>query len=419
MNDDNFQSSLLPNFFTDPNVRFPAWPQLVPDLRIFQMPHGLGFQFRGAASVFMIRGRNSEEALTFLLPRLDGTRTLADLLDQRPADLSQPTILQGLKLLHMKGALIDARPRGSSDGDDLEAPSVAGISRSDATMGRQLLFWGRKLTQTGYLASASDVQERLSNATVVLIGTGLFGVVTYDLLRRSGCLKLNVVPWDDDGFLTESLSDSHYAHPEPLRMLTSSISTTISSVAELAEHADLVLLATRNAPAALMRSLNRICLDSNCPYVRANEDGVDFELGPYVLPYRSACYTCMELRESSVREFTLEEALYHEDLAKERPAGEGPLKGESVVTATLGASILTLEAIRILSGIAAPTLLNSVLTISLLEGSYRSNRILRVPRCTDCFPGAARKSLRRSRGRHPPMPPQARPRCPQPRPRLG
>jgi bacteriocin biosynthesis cyclodehydratase domain-containing protein len=376
----------MPGFFTDPNVRFPTRPCLLSDIDTFQMPNGLGFQFRGASSVFVIRGRESEEVLTFLLSKLDGTRTVAELLEECPPAISRSKIIQGLRLLHTKGALKNGEPSDQAYPRQPEASA-----KTDVLMQRQLLFWGRKLNVTGYLATAAEVQDRLRAGSVILIGTALFGAVTYDLLRRSGCEEVSAVSWDDNGFFQDALVNDPISPSDVFHLPSTSIESLTLWLADRAKSADLVLQATRNAPAMLMRSINRVCLDAECPYVRANEDGHEFELGPYVLPYRSACYTCMELRESSVDDFMLEEALYHEDLARERPAGQRPPQGESLISATLGASLLASEAVRILSGISAPTLLNSVIKISTLEGTFQTNRILRVPRCTDCSRGPSAK----------------------------
>jgi bacteriocin biosynthesis cyclodehydratase domain-containing protein len=369
----------LPAFFLDPNVRFPAKPCLVTDLNVFQMPRGLGFQFRGGPTSFAVRGKESERALAFLLPKLDGTNTVANLVNQSPPDLPPETILRCLRLLHMKGVIAQARVEDrSADGRPL-APDLAGATRH-----RELLFWGRKLGITGYLAGAQDAVDRLYSAKLLLVGTGLFGSVTHDLLTRSGCGGVQTISWDDDGFLQTVVAGEESVYDPSVHLSTKSIGAVVSWIDDLAGDANLVVLATRNAPDELVRAINRSCLDAGCPYIRADDDGVEFQLGPYVVPHGSACFTCMELRESSVREFMLEEALFQEALAAEGPSGETRPLGESIPTATFGASLLVMEVVRVITGIAAPSFLNAVFSVSALDGSIRSNRILRVPRCPDC-----------------------------------
>jgi hypothetical protein len=50
----------------------------------------------------------------------------------------------------------------------------------------------------------------------------------------------------------------------------------------------------------------------------------------------------------------------------------------------LAASQLVGEVIRVVTGIAMPTLLNRVVTVSPITGEQRANMVLRVPRCPEC-----------------------------------
>ena len=369
----------------DRNLRFPACPRLVGDLSFFTMPDGLGIQVRGAERPVLIRGRYADAALSFLRPLLDGKHTLDELLEQCPATLERVTLLRTLMLLHGKGLLAgvqtDRLPSDSARGD---GASLAG----DEVMQRQLLFWGRKIGVTRSASSAPEVQRRLQTSRLVLIVTGLFGAATYDLLVRSGSYPASVLAWDDDQW-----SRAEWARgPFPPRHFTHLPSTSVDEAGQwlwpLAENTDLVVVAARHAPADLYRIINRICLDRGCPWLRASEDGWQVEIGPYVRPHTSACFRCLELRQASARNFAIEEHLYQEHLARPRPAGETLPAGEILPITTLAASLVVLEVIRIVTGLAAPTLLNAVLTVDPLSGSFQSNRILRVPRCPECGRGA-------------------------------
>jgi bacteriocin biosynthesis cyclodehydratase domain-containing protein len=368
----------------DRNLRFPVYPRLVGDLSFFSMPDGLGIQVRGAEMPVLIRGRYANAALSFLRPLLDGKHTLDDLLQLCPATLERVTLLRTLLLLHGKGILAgpDRWPSDNA-GDD-------GASRAhDEVMRRQLLFWGRKIGVTRSAGSVPEVQRRLQTSRLVLIATGLFGAATYDLLVRCGSGPAAVLAWDEDEW-----SAAEWARgPLPPRHFVHLPSTSVDEVVQflwpLAENTDLLVVATRHASADLYRVINRICLDRGCPWLRANEDGWQVEIGPYVRPHRSACFRCLELRQASAQNFAIEEHLYQEHLARPRPAGETLPAGEILPITTLGASLVVLEGIRIVTGLAAPTLLNAVLTVDPLSGSFQSNGILRVPRCPECGRGAS------------------------------
>lgn len=369
------EARVLLSQLRDPNLRFPDRPRLVPDLHTFQMPDGLGMQFRGAEQPVIVRGRLAGVALEFLLPRLDGTRTLDDFLRECPPDLPQPTLLRALSLLHGKGLLSGQRA----------APANGGAG--DIVLQRQALFWGRHLDLTRSAGSTGEVQRRLATARVVLVGTGLFGLAAHDLLARSGCAELRVLAWDDDGLIERTLAASPAPPREVVRLATTSIDEAVGQVRAWSEDADLLVTATRDAPAALFRAVNRLCLSRSAPWLRANFDGSRADVGPLVQPFNSGCFRCLELREASMREFAVEEHLYQERLAIERPAGEGEPLGEAVWASTLVASMLVAEVVRVLTDIAAPTLLDTVLQVLPVSGTLQANRFLRVPRCPDCYRG--------------------------------
>jgi bacteriocin biosynthesis cyclodehydratase domain-containing protein len=375
----------LRTMLADRNLRFPERPCLVADLNIFQMPEGLGVQFRGAESPVIIRGPQAELVLTYLVPALDGSRTLEDLLAQCPQSVPRPTLLRTLALLHTKGLLAGA-----------EAAPLAqeGPQASDELIHRQLLFWGRKLGITMAVGSAPEIQQRLERAQLVLIGSGLFGATTYDVLRRSGCNHVQALAWDDNGSFAKAVADDPTGAGR-LTILPSTVIEEAHSVLQvLIPAVDLVVTATRHAPAEFFALINRICLERSCPWLRGNEDGMEVEIGPYVRPYESACFRCLELRQISMQDFAVEEQLYQRHLAKPRPAGLTLPAAEALPVATLAASLVTMEVVRIITGIAIPTLLNTVMTVNPLTGAYRTNRILRVPRCPECYRGTIAPSAR-------------------------
>jgi bacteriocin biosynthesis cyclodehydratase domain-containing protein len=361
--------STLRRLFDDPNIRFPAKPRLIEDVSVFRIPDGLGVQFRSQEAPVLIRGREAEGALNYLLSALDGSRSVPDLIEQTPKDVPKKAVFQTLWLMKTKGLL--------GGEEDAAGPADDGLRR-------QLLFWGRHLTVTHSAASSTEIQRRLETARIVLIGTGMFGAATYDVLARSGCGAFSVLAWDDDG-VVESALKAHPVTPQQFAHLpTTSVDDAGARLRTWIEGADLVVTATRNAPAALFQMLNEICLERHVPCLRATMEGTRIEIGPYVYPYGSACFTCMELRKRSMEEFAVEEQLYQESLAEERPSGETRPMGEAVAFSTLAAGLVSAEVVRILTEIAPPTLIDSVLTVSPLKGTFEVHRFLRVPRCPSC-----------------------------------
>lgn len=373
---------LLRAMLDDPNIRFPRRPRLIEDVRVFEMPDGLGVQFHFGEAPVTFRGADTNRVLGFLLEHLDGTRTVDEIVGSCPHTLAPTTILKTLSLLHTKGVLGDA----AADGCD--RTNGAPTATADDVLRRQLLFWGRHIDVTRSAGSAREIQRRLAGWRIVVIGTGMFGAMTCDLLVRSGCRDYRVLAWDDAGDLLETLEQAPVAPRETHQMSSTVPADAATPLRHWLDDADFVVTATRNAPAALFRVVNSLCLQHHRKWLRANVDATRIEVGPLVHPFGSACFACLELRERSMHDAAIEEHLNQEDLARDRVPGTTPPVGEALFSATLAASLVTGEVVRVATGIAMPTLLNAVMTVLPVTGTFQRNVILRVPRCSDCFRGA-------------------------------
>src|SRR5262249_23731263 len=133
---------------------------------------------------------------------------------------------------------------------------------------------------------------------------------------------------------------------------------------ELTPIPDLLITATRDVPGAVFDLINRHCLESNVRWLRGHDDLVQLEIGPFVDPLSSGCFTCMLLRQISCMDHPIEEELYQQHLAENAEDIGGGI-GESVAFATAGASLLAMEALRITTGITAPSTENAVMTMTL------------------------------------------------------
>jgi bacteriocin biosynthesis cyclodehydratase domain-containing protein len=357
----------------DENRRFPKRPCLVRDVRMFQMPDGLGMQFHFGEAPIMLRGNLTERVLSFLLPVLDGSRGVEEIIDGCPPDIPRTTLVKTMSLLHTKGLLTDG------------AQEVDG--QTDEGLRRQLLFWGRHVDVTRAAPSGQEIQRRLAGCRIAVVGTGIFGATTFDLLARSGSREVRVLAWDDDGLLLSTLGEALLPPAEAVQLETTAVADAASTLRSWMDDVDLVVTATRNAPAELFEVINRICLQHERAWLRANIDSTRIDVGPFVDPFGSACYACLELRQRSMQELPIEDHLNQQDLARERPAGETLPLGEALFSATLVSGLLVGEVVRIATGLATPTLLNTVMTVSPVTGAIKRHTVFRVPRCPECFRG--------------------------------
>ncbi len=370
----------------DRNLRFPLRPKLIEDLRVFHMPDGLGILLHAGDMPVVLRGQLVDRVFEFLNEKFDGRRDLDELAMALPADLPVAAVTRALRVLHTKGLLIDGAPAQPA------RPTAAGSG--DPVMNRQLLLWGRHVGDTRGAKSGEQIQQRLAVASVVVVGTGLFGTATVDLLTRSGCGRVRVLAWADDGpdfsdsaAPWSTVADSPYPQGQNVEMVKASPAQhdqAAETLRDWASDADLIVTATRNAGDRLFETINRISLQTVTPWIRGNVEASTIELGPYVSPATSACFECVQLRRRSTDPMAIEHELDHIERANETLPQGLPPYGEALYAATMGASHLVGECVRSLTGLAMPSLINRVVTLLPVTGEQRSNTVLRVPRCPEC-----------------------------------
>ncbi|MGH7102642.1 MAG: TOMM precursor leader peptide-binding protein [Acetobacteraceae bacterium] len=362
----------------DPNIGFPDRPVFVQDLDAFEMPDGLGFQFRGLEAPIILRGESAGAVVAHLRAALDGRLTREEVVRAGPPSVPATAFVRALLLLHSKGLLVAADP----------PPSRPAVSLDGATLSRQLLYWGRHLGITRSAGSAPEIERRLEMARLILIGGGMFGAATCDLLGRSGFRHLEVLGWNDDGAIEQSVGLSPQGPIGFRRMPTTAIDPALKLLRDWIGSADLLVTATTDAPARLFEGINELALMAARPWLYGNADGSALDIGPLVLPYETGCFACLDLRRKSAREFAFENEFHEERLATERDAARRVLAGEAVWPASLGASLLVGEACRLITGLAPPTLTDTMLQVLPVTGTMEWNRFNRVPRCPACYRGA-------------------------------
>ncbi len=361
-------------FLNDRSVRFPQKPKLVGDLIVFQMPDGLGMQFRGIHAPVVIRGALADKVLPWLMPLLDGTKDVGEILASCPSDVKAPEVAAVLKGLYVKGLI------GAADAVSDLRP--AGTVAPDGAMHRQLLFFGRQLGLTRANETASEVVEKLAAARIALLADGMLGVAACDILRRSGCANLEIFDLSDDGHVESALRGE--LECRAVAAGASGRQALGRHLLDVVPQSDLVIAVLGNASRSLFELVNETCLRYETDWLRACDDGSTIEVGPYVKPHDSPCYMCMIIREIAVVENAIEEELYQKALDEGAIAAR--IRGESVAMATLAASYLCTETTRVLTGIARPALSGAVIRFSF-DGTIEQSRFMRVPRCPGCYRG--------------------------------
>lgn len=368
------QDDLGLSFLQEKGTNFPERPRLVDDLAIISMPDGIGVQVRGLVSPILMRGVLVETLLPKLLPFLDGTHDFSELLQLLPETTKKKDLANLLMNLFTRGLIC--------------SPSDAQESSRDLVEQKQMLFLGRRLGVTRYNHSAGEAMEKLAKTRLFVIGDGLLGMVVCDLLNRTGfthvtaaMLKCDSNTEEAYGELAETLAQGKAS----LSLLDRSAKAIGGKLLQHLQTTDLIIVAIRNAPDSIFTTINEICLNGSIQWIRAYDNGSQIEVGPYINPHDTPCYECMAIRKVSTNEHAIEEELY--ERALEDGSGMG-LSGESLSLASLAASYLVQEVIRVATGIESPALAGCV-TSFYSDGNIDQNTFTRVPRCEACYRGAS------------------------------
>ena len=132
---------------------------------------------------------------------------------------------------------------------------------------------------------------------------------------------------------------------------------------------DLVIYAPDAFDSAYCDDLNRHCVERSIRLLPCRQRLFEIEVGPLVME-GSACFTCYTLRRNAVA--PPEEADGDDD-------GFDPRLNFPV-----GADWITLEAIKIITGITEPTTRNFLWRANLLNGVADLHPVLKLPRCPVC-----------------------------------
>jgi bacteriocin biosynthesis cyclodehydratase domain-containing protein len=372
------KASDIGNILADPNLRFPEHPRLTEDLLVYAMPDGLGVQIRGVVEPLVVRGRQASEAILFLSSISARGLSLPEILKAAPSTIPESSILRALLVLHSRGLIVDAFP-DQRLGNETASPTPAEAKAA--------LFWSRHLGISGSCASSAAVAKSFASSAIMLLGNGLFCAVLLETLVRSGFFNIMVLNWRNCAIVR----DAFYALDGSLRR---GEHVQIDSLAELRNfesdrfQPSLFVTALRVASDDVFEEVNRVCLRNRWPCLRGAETPEQFEIGPLVQPYESACLTCMRLRRRGVTEFPIEETLFQDhfeqNASKLLVLDGGALNGEAAAVALVPAGMLAMECIRVASAVSPPALVNSQISFRPLDGEIVRNRILRVPHCPDC-----------------------------------
>ena len=256
---------------------------------------------------------------------------------------------------------------------------------------RQLLYFA----DVAPLAYPEDAQQRLRDATVVVLGCGGLGSWALCGLACAGVGTLVLV--DDDRVELSNLNRqllyraADVGRPKvdvaaaaleafnpdlDLRTVARRMACP-EDIAALVGGADLLIETADWPPYDLSRWVNEACTRAKVAHISAGQAPPLLRLGPLYVPGATACHAC---QEASTREaYPLFDAL--EAFRRSRPTPAAATLGPA--SGIIG-SVLSMEALHYLTGLAQPATLGASVALDLRTLDVTREPIAKRPDCPVC-----------------------------------
>lgn len=322
-----------------------------------------------------------------LIPLLDGGRTGAEIVAalERYGRDEVAAVLDDL----MKAGIVEPCDPAQSRRSAGERAQVAFFSQF--ALPAEL---AEAATPRGLARSGAEYQQRLAEARIAVFGAGRIGARLAQGLAVSGAGHLTVIDAapvgaeDLGGEASFGEADLGMPRVEALKRRCAAAvpGMTFRGIAEAPGEAALeaVLAASSFAvlcPDAhdpgLFERVNRVALKHGLPWTSARSLGLEFRIGPTILPGETPCYECFRLRIASNAPSESAHRLIEEF---QRGAALKPV----ALAVTPGVDLLLLEVVKAITWFAAPSCYGHLYTLDLMTMEGRRHPVLKIPRCPAC-----------------------------------
>jgi bacteriocin biosynthesis cyclodehydratase domain-containing protein len=282
-----------------------------------------------------------------VLRLLDGTRTLEQMQAELADDLNETEVVDAVRSLQLFG-LVETMNGATHPGEN-------GNGTHDSS--EEPTPEMRAFNDLGY--DGATLASILSKGRVAVIGSGQVAEAVAAAVLRHGVGSAETVALERPA--------------DPAR------------VDVHLPQADLYLVAPDPFDPAFLVWFNRVALRYNVAWLPVYVAGFSVRLGPFVLPYETACWTCYERRIES-------NMLYYDDHVAMRTAmrdGARVPTSDNLVPGImdLAAGLAALEVVRFLASRASlmePVLFGKTLEYAFLSMKGTTHTVLKLPRCPAC-----------------------------------
>lgn len=326
-----------------------------------------------------LKGRSFREFARSVAPMLDGAHDIEEIRAANADAFAAADIDAAIAMLAAQGIVVE----GSG-------------GATPARLAPQLNYFGEMA------AEGRGAQARLAAARVVVFGLGGPGAAAARALAAAGVGRLTLVD-----ATPATATDDYYAAlfagaapraargrcvaerlaalaPEIVIDAPETAGDAVEDVEALLDGADLALCCLESAQLNLALKLNRAARARRVRWLAGALEGGEIVVGPgFAAAGEGPCYMCWRMREVSCAanpgsRFSLERRLdqLRRDLGDRREA--------FAPAADILGGMMALEALNVLSGLAAPALDGRLITLDLRTLAQTKHTVLRKPGCPVC-----------------------------------
>lgn len=346
-------------------------------------------QFRSLETIFVMKGKSVVELLPLIIPLINGTNTVRDIVGKLP-NVTLEVIEEVMEKFRNYYFIEDA------DGFKKTTLKRPRIKHSKNVIDF-LAFYSERKMPDGDLINKYQLFESLQKSSCLVIGLGSLGIQVINSLAAFGIDELygydyGRVETSDVGAF---YNNSHIGRPrvEVAKQILKKTNKfgeflgcdlTASGQEELErliKEVDVVVVATDLMVRSLYMNVNSLCIKHNKPWTSVRVGECEILIGPTIVPKITPCYECFMSRVNG-HDDNYEENMAFEEY-KENNKDKIQLINMPHFT-SIAANLISFEIFKFLTSVLYPASMSNVIRYNLVTMDMSVSQILKVPRCNSC-----------------------------------
>ena len=331
-----------------------------------------------------LRGRSFREFVQYVVPLLDGGRTIEQISGEVGDVFADEDLRTCLELLGSQGLLEDA------------AESPVPIDLENFLRPQMNLLHDVS-------AEPEEIQRSLMASTVTVFGLNGLGASCALALATMGVGKVCGV---DAGMV--STADPYYSPiytradkgalradvlNERLRAAAPELKFTPSKqplaneedIQRVVEGSDFIINCLDDGELGFAYKLNRVCLAQELRFTTVQAAGVEIILGPTVVPKSTACFLCYKMRSVACSDNPEAEFAFQSFLDRRRQ-DDSMRRANLSIGCNIAAQLAGMETMKALTSIGGESAKGRIQVLNLLDMKLETHLVLRKPWCPACMP---------------------------------